>query len=254
MPSPRSTASWSPSPCFTSLSSDCAIAADLQWIRSPQPNICSLRPYSLRGHDDSRLGDDLVASACERAGLDDFGDDSWRDGLRLLVETVESAPGVNPGGRDYVYGQFVDALWNRLRVVDYIKHHPEVARGTRRTSAGGPGTAAYRHIAGELSARPRSAAAVAVDLGGRGFGATLDAGHAAHRPALPEEEGRTRRARRGAQSGQHPDGALGRGRRTDGMPVRPEPGLQGIPVGGLHADRGVRRLAARDRHDERLRL
>ena len=45
----------------------------------------------------------------------------------LLVDTVESAPGVNAGGRDYVYGQFVDSLWNRLRIVDYIKHHPEVA-------------------------------------------------------------------------------------------------------------------------------
>jgi hypothetical protein len=70
--------------------------------------------------------DDLVTRACERAGLDDFGGDSWRAGLRLLVETCESAPGVNPGGREFVYGQFVDALWNRLRVVDYVKHHPEV--------------------------------------------------------------------------------------------------------------------------------
>ena len=70
--------------------------------------------------------DDIVARACDRAGLDDFGEDSWREGLRLLVDTCESAPGVNPGGRDYVYGQFVDALWNRLRVVDYVKRHPEV--------------------------------------------------------------------------------------------------------------------------------
>jgi len=69
----------------------------------------------------------LVTSACERAGLDDFGGDSWREGLTVLVQTVESAPGVSDGGRDYVYGQFVDALWNRLRVVDYLKHHPEVA-------------------------------------------------------------------------------------------------------------------------------
>ena len=74
--------------------------------------------------------DNLIARACDRAGLDDFGGDSWCEGLRLLVDTCESAPGVNPGGRDYVYGQFVDALWNRLRVIDYIKHHPEV--GTQR--------------------------------------------------------------------------------------------------------------------------
>jgi sulfotransferase family protein len=70
---------------------------------------------------------DLVTRACQRAGLDDFGEDTWRDGLRLLVDTCESAPGVNPGGRDFVYGQFVDALWNRLRVIDYVKRHPEVS-------------------------------------------------------------------------------------------------------------------------------
>ena len=69
---------------------------------------------------------ELVTRACERAGLDDFGGDSWREGLSLLVESCESAPGVNPGGREFVYGQFVDALWNRLRVVDYVKCHPEV--------------------------------------------------------------------------------------------------------------------------------
>ena len=40
---------------------------------------------------------------------------------------MESAPGATDGGRGYVYGQFVDALWNRLRIVDYIKDHPEVA-------------------------------------------------------------------------------------------------------------------------------
>ncbi|MDV3134515.1 MULTISPECIES: sulfotransferase family protein [Mycobacterium] len=70
--------------------------------------------------------DELVTRAAERAGLDDFGGDSWREGLSLLVGTCESAPGVNPGGRDFVYGQFVDALWNRLRVVDYVKNHPEI--------------------------------------------------------------------------------------------------------------------------------
>jgi hypothetical protein len=71
--------------------------------------------------------DELVTRACERAGLDDFGGDSWREGLGVLVKSVESTPGVNPGGRDFVYGQFIDALWNRLRIVDYLRRHPEVA-------------------------------------------------------------------------------------------------------------------------------
>ena len=70
---------------------------------------------------------ELITRACERAGLDDFGDDSWREGLHLLVDSVESMPGVNPGGRDFVYGQFIDALWNRLRIVDYLRQHPGVS-------------------------------------------------------------------------------------------------------------------------------
>jgi hypothetical protein len=70
--------------------------------------------------------DELVTRACERAGFDDFGGDSWREGLSLLVESCESAPGVNPGGLEFVYGQFVDAMWNRLRVVDFVKGHPDV--------------------------------------------------------------------------------------------------------------------------------
>src|SRR6201997_5543912 len=72
--------------------------------------------------------DELVTRACERAGLDDFGGDSWREGLRLLVDSVRSPPGVNPGGRDFVYGQFIDALWNRLRIVDHLRRNPEIAR------------------------------------------------------------------------------------------------------------------------------
>ena len=70
--------------------------------------------------------DKLVTHASERAGFHDFGGDSWREGLRLLVDSVESTPGVNPGGRDFVYGQFADALWNRLRIVDYLDQHPEI--------------------------------------------------------------------------------------------------------------------------------
>jgi len=74
----------------------------------------------------SRSAEELVTRSRERAGLDDFGGDSWREGLRLLVDSVDSASGVNPGGRDFVYGQLVDALWNRLRIVDYLKQRPEI--------------------------------------------------------------------------------------------------------------------------------
>jgi hypothetical protein len=70
--------------------------------------------------------DQLATRAAEKAGLDDFGPDSWQEGLGILVESIEACPDASAAGRDAVYDQYVDALWNRLRVVDYAKGHPEV--------------------------------------------------------------------------------------------------------------------------------
>jgi hypothetical protein len=70
--------------------------------------------------------EELVGRATERTGLDDLGPDSWTAGLQILVETLETAPEITPEGRDDLYRQFVDALSNRLRVVDFVATHPEV--------------------------------------------------------------------------------------------------------------------------------
>lgn len=75
----------------------------------------------------SEVVDTLVHQASERAGLDDLGPDSWRDGLAVLVETLETAPFVEPSGRADFESQVVDALWNRLRVVDFHKQYPDMA-------------------------------------------------------------------------------------------------------------------------------
>jgi hypothetical protein len=70
--------------------------------------------------------DKIVDRARAQSCLDDLGSDSWRDGLTILVESIESTPGVDPASRDDLYGKFVDALTNRLRVIDYATSHPEV--------------------------------------------------------------------------------------------------------------------------------
>ena len=72
--------------------------------------------------------DSLAGQARERTGLSDLGSDSWREGLTILVDTLESTPDVMPAGRDALYGQFIDALSNRLRVIDYLSRHPDIAR------------------------------------------------------------------------------------------------------------------------------
>jgi hypothetical protein len=71
----------------------------------------------------------LAETAAKRAQLDDFGGDSWREGLAILIDTIESRSDLQPSGIDFFCGMVVDALWNRLRVIDYAKQHPEVKRG-----------------------------------------------------------------------------------------------------------------------------
>jgi len=70
--------------------------------------------------------DDLVTRAQERTGLTEFDDESFREGLGILVEEIEVLPGVVPGGRDWIYGFAVDMLANRLQVNEYLRNNPEL--------------------------------------------------------------------------------------------------------------------------------
>ncbi len=70
--------------------------------------------------------DELVGRAAEQTGLDDLGPDSWNEGLEVLVDILETAPEITPDGRDDLYRQFVDALANRLQVVDHATSNPGV--------------------------------------------------------------------------------------------------------------------------------
>ena len=57
--------------------------------------------------------DSLAGQARERTGLSDLGGDSWREGLTILVDALESTPNVMPAGRDELYGKFIGALSSR---------------------------------------------------------------------------------------------------------------------------------------------
>jgi sulfotransferase family protein len=68
----------------------------------------------------------LVAQACELTGLDDFGDDGFREGLAAYWESATSEAELNDVGAMAIPGTVVGALVNRLKVVDWSKTHPEV--------------------------------------------------------------------------------------------------------------------------------
>ena len=73
------------------------------------------------------MADDLVAQACRQTGLDDFGSDSFREGLGIYCGSLGSEAGLNEIGTMAVPAAVVASLSNRLRVVDWGRRHPEVA-------------------------------------------------------------------------------------------------------------------------------
>ncbi len=70
--------------------------------------------------------DSLLAQARERTGLDDFGDDSFHEGLVALIEGAEKAETYNELGIAVLNDQSVEFLSNRLAIEDWYRRHPEI--------------------------------------------------------------------------------------------------------------------------------
>jgi len=70
--------------------------------------------------------DDLVAAACERAGSDDFGGESWREGLEVLVRALDTEASLNELGVGAMAEQIVGYLTNRLRIERWYARYPEI--------------------------------------------------------------------------------------------------------------------------------
>jgi hypothetical protein len=70
--------------------------------------------------------DEALELARDRTGLSEIGSDSWRPGLAILLEEMNASTAIAQHGLDYLSENIVAALSNRLRVHDYVQHHPEV--------------------------------------------------------------------------------------------------------------------------------
>lgn len=71
--------------------------------------------------------DAFIAAAVAQTGLDDFGSDSFREGLDIYCASAQDEAKLNDVGTMAVPGAITSALANRLRVVAHTKQHPEVA-------------------------------------------------------------------------------------------------------------------------------
>ena len=70
--------------------------------------------------------DQLVDTACERAGSDHFGGDSWRDGLGVLVGSLNNEAALNEMGVAAMSDQIIGYLINRLRIEQWYADFPEI--------------------------------------------------------------------------------------------------------------------------------
>jgi hypothetical protein len=69
----------------------------------------------------------LLDKACKRTGLDDFGDTSFLEGFRVLLQAYKTEAEFNFVGRACVHGDTVRTLDNRLRLVADRRLHPAIA-------------------------------------------------------------------------------------------------------------------------------
>ena len=70
--------------------------------------------------------DDLVGEARARTGLDDFGGDTWREGLEVLIGSAMAESAFSDMGETGFYRAVLRALTNRLKVEDWFRRHPEI--------------------------------------------------------------------------------------------------------------------------------
>ncbi len=68
----------------------------------------------------------LIDVACERAESDDFGTDSWREGLEVLVRSLNAEAALNEVGVGAMSDQIIGYLANRLEVEKWYARHPEI--------------------------------------------------------------------------------------------------------------------------------
>lgn len=72
--------------------------------------------------------DRLVATAIEAAGSDDFGSDSWQEGLEVYLDSLTTSARLNEIGVGVAEDGVVTDLANRLRIEAWRRDHPDVAR------------------------------------------------------------------------------------------------------------------------------
>ena len=68
--------------------------------------------------------DDIVNAAREQTGLPDPDNDSWQEGLQILLRDHTKADALSDQGREIIKRNYVKALAARMSVDEYLRKHP----------------------------------------------------------------------------------------------------------------------------------
>lgn len=76
--------------------------------------------------------DRLVEQTCQSTGLDDLGEEAWREGADRLVAELNHGAALHELGSVIASTEIAAYLTNRLRVVDWTKRNPEITQSDVR--------------------------------------------------------------------------------------------------------------------------
>ena len=98
--------------------------------------------------------DELIGEARAQTGLEDFGGDTWREGLEVLIRSAMTEATLSDMGEHGFNRAVLRALTNRLKVEDWYRRHPEIDDQTVEIEFVGvglprTGSTALSHLLGE---------------------------------------------------------------------------------------------------------
>jgi hypothetical protein len=68
----------------------------------------------------------LEEASARSGGLQDFGDDSFRPALAVLLRALDAEGGLSDAGRERLHARILERLQNRLGLEDYCRRYPEI--------------------------------------------------------------------------------------------------------------------------------
>ena len=127
--------------------------------------------------------DQLVETAVARADSDDFGGDTWQEGLEVLVGSLSAESALNELGESAMIDQIVGLLVNRLEVEQWYARHPEIDEQEIVAPLFGLGLPRTGSTALSFLLASDICQAVVAHLGGRGAVPPAGDGDRVHRPS-----------------------------------------------------------------------